>query len=142
MMIFPLFAAPKAVIFDFGNVMASPSPDRMISFLTKTFSLSPAEFKKINEEKKLSALIEEEFWMAFGKKKGIALPEDWPQIYREELRASIGSDEKMYALVDELKRNEIQVGMLSNIWESLAKKIEIHGLYTPFTPCLLSYQIG
>lgn len=139
-----LFSTPKAVVFDFGNVMASPDPNHVIQFLSTTFSLNEEEFKKANDEKKFAmkrGISEENYWIEFGEKKGISMPENWADLYQAELKAALGINEKMYALVDELKA-QVQVAMLSNIWESLAKRISVHGLYDPFEPCLLSYQMG
>ncbi len=140
-----LFSAPKAVVFDFGNVMASPDPSRIVEFVCSSLQIPPSEFKAANEEKRACVkrgLKEEEFWIAFGKKKGIFLPVNWELSYQSELKAALHPDEAMYALVDELRERGIRVGMLSNIWESLAEKVRAHGLYEPFSPCLLSCEIG
>lgn len=48
----------------------------------------------------------------------------------------------MYALVDQLKEQQIPVALLSNIDERLSKLIRDFGLYEPFEPCLLSCEIG
>lgn len=140
-----LFAAPKAVVFDFGDVMASPDPKHIVEFLCSSLQISPAEFKNANEEKRAAVkqgLKEEEFWIGFGKHRGIFLPENWALSYQSELKMALHPDEEMYTLVDELKKGGVRVGMLSNIWESLAEKVRVHGLYAPFDPCLLSCEIG
>lgn len=140
-----LFSAPKAVVFDFGDVMASPDPKHIIKFLCSSLQISPDEFKTANEEKRKAVkqgLKEEEFWVSFGEKREVFLPENWALSYQQELKTSLHPDEAMYTLADELKAAGIRVGMLSNIWESLAEKVRAHGLYEPFDPCLLSCEIG
>lgn len=73
-----LFAAPQAVVFDFGGVMTGePNKEAVVQFLRSTFALSEAEFEKINFEKREAVKAgksDEEFWFQFAKENGITLP--------------------------------------------------------------------
>jgi len=140
-----LLAMPKAIVFDFGNVLASPDKDYMVRFLSKTFQIEEGEFDSVNKEKHQAMKNGESetgFWIQYGKRKGIALDENWDEQFHAEVKASLCANEDVYELVEELKKKELKVGLLSNITESLAKKIRPHGLYDPFDPCLLSCELG
>jgi HAD superfamily hydrolase (TIGR01509 family) len=141
-----LFAAPKAVVFDFGGVMTGePRREAVVQFLRSTFDLSEAEFEKINLEKKEAVKAgksDEEFWLQFAEQKRITLPSDWPQAFKAVMKEAIGINPDMYVLVAELKAKQIPVALLSNIDTRLAKLVREFGLYEPFEPCLLSCEIG
>ena len=140
-----LAAAPQAVVFDWGNVIATDDRSVIVNFMCKTFHLSPQEFETANLEKRKAVEAgksDEAFWQEFAKLKGIQLSSDWPAAYYSAIKASVGADPKMYALVDELKSKQIRVGLLSNINSKYAKLIRDFGFYAPFDPCLLSAEIG
>ena len=48
----------------------------------------------------------------------------------------------MYILVDQLKKQQMPVAMLSNVDTRLANLLREFGLYDPFSPCLLSCEMG
>jgi len=141
-----LFAAPQAVIFDFGGVLTKePNREAVISFLRHSFHLSAEEFEKVNLEKKAAikaGKTDEEFWLGFAKQKEIVLSENWHQEFQAVMKEAFGINPEMFALIDELKANQVRVGLLSNIDERLAKLLRGWGLYKPFEPCLLSYELG
>lgn len=140
-----IWAAPQAVIFDWGNVLATENRSVVVDFFCKTFHLSEAEFERVNLEKRKAVQegkTDVEFWQEFAKKKEVSLSENWPEIYQEALKASVGADPQMYALVEELKEKKISIGILSNINDRYTKRIRGFGFYEPFDPCLLSAEIG
>jgi hypothetical protein len=71
------FAAPQAVVFDFGGVMTGePNKEAVVHFLRSSFALSEAEFENINLEKREAIKAgknDEEFWLQFAEQKGITL---------------------------------------------------------------------
>lgn len=138
-----LSAFPKAVVFDWGNVIGFSDRTVVIDFMCKTLHLTPHEFEKANlqrkEETKRGKSITE-FWMEFAKKNEIELPDDFPQKYNAVVKESIGADTKMFALIDRLKERNIRVGMLSNIADPYKTLIADYGFYRPFDPCLLSCE--
>lgn len=141
-----LSASPKAVVFDFGGVMVGEShKEKIVSFLCKSLDISPAEFEKVNHQKRKAVEMgesAEEFWFQFAKERGISLPENWKQNYEAVMKEALGINEDMYALVARLKDKKVQVALLSNIDTQHAKLVRQLGLYAPFEPCLLSCEIG
>jgi HAD superfamily hydrolase (TIGR01509 family) len=141
-----LFAAPQAVVFDFGGVMTGePKKEAVVQFLRSTFNLSESEFERVNLEKRESVRAgksDEEFWLQFAKENDITLPTNWSQAFKTVMKEAIGINTEMYVLVAELRAKQIPVALLSNIDARLAKLIREFGLYEPFNPCLLSCEIG
>jgi HAD superfamily hydrolase (TIGR01509 family) len=140
-----LAAVPQAVVFDWGHVLANEDRSVVVNFMCETFQLSEADFEAVNLEKRKavqSGKSDIDFWIEFGKQKGITLPSNWPEIYTLVIKASVGVNSEMYALIDELKAQQIRVGLLSNINSRYTKLIRDFGFYQPFDPCLLSSEIG
>ena len=141
-----LSASPQAIVFDYGGVMTKePNREAVVRFVRESLQLSETEFEKANLEKKQalkSGKTDEEFWQDFAKQKGVVLSNTWAQDFKLVMKEAIGSNPDMYALVHELKQKQIPVALLSNIDERLSKLIREFGLYEPFSPCLLSYEIG
>lgn len=137
-----LFGIPKAVIFDYGNVLAFHNRDIIVQHFCHIFHITPQEFEDLNKEQKASGKSVEAFWLEYAKHHDIEIPYNWPQIYRKVLRDSLGIDHKMYCLIDELKEKHLRVGLLSNIEKKYGSIVQSFGFYAPFDPCLLSYEIG
>ena len=140
-----LFAAPQAVVFDWGNVIAFDDRSLIVSFMCETFKFSESDFEQANLAKRKAVQTgksEIAFWLQFAKDKGIQLPNDWPNTYTSILKKSVGADPKMYALIEELKSKQVRVGLLSNINDRYVKLIRSFGFYEPFDPCLLSCEMG
>ena len=141
-----LSAAPKAIIFDFGGVMTTePNRELVVNFLSTSFDLSREEFKQANEEKKEAVKAgknDVNFWQDYAREIQVALPDDWVQSFNDVMKKAIGAVPEMYDLAYQLRDLGYTVGMLSNIDARLANLINLFGLYDPFDPCLLSYELG
>lgn len=141
-----LIAAPQAIVFDFGGVLTGePNREAVITFIRQSFHFSAEEFEKVNQEKRLAvkqSKTDEEFWIAYAKNKGIKLTANWGASFKSVLKDAIGINPEMYALVDQLKEQQIPVALLSNVDDRISKLIRDFGLYEPFEPCLLSCEIG
>lgn len=141
-----LFASPKAVVFDFGGVMTKkPERQRVVEFLCTTLNLSKSEFEKVNVEKRVAfqkGTSDIDFWEGVAKTRNISLPNNWKASYKEVSLKAINPNQEMYDLVAELKKQNVVVGMLSNIDDRLATMIRDFGLYEPFSPCILSCDVG
>lgn len=141
-----LSATPEAIVFDFGGVMTKePNRESVVLFLCNSFELSREEFETINREKRNAVKTgkrDQDFWIEYANKKNIALPQNWENSFNLVMKEAIGINHQMYDLVFELKRKEIIVALLSNIDDRLAKIIKEFDLYAPFTPCLLSCEVG
>jgi FMN phosphatase YigB (HAD superfamily) len=141
-----LVAEPVAIVFDFGGVLTGePNREAVVAFIQESFHFSKEEFEKINQEKRLAVKqgkTDEEFWISYAKNVGVELPSNWAVSFRSVMKDAIGVSREMYVLVDQLKEQKIPVALLSNIDERLSKLIRDFGLYEPFSPCLLSCEIG
>jgi putative hydrolase of the HAD superfamily len=140
-----VFAAPKAVIFDWGNVIATENRDTVVQFVCKSMQISEVEFEEVNLQKRKAVQqgkTDVQFWQEFAKQKNVVLSPDWTQSYHASLKASVGVDADMFALVNELKEKKIIVGLLSNINDRYTKLIRGFGFYDPFMPCLLSCEMS
>lgn len=141
-----LMAIPQAIVFDFGGVMTGESKrEGVVAFIQDSFQISSEAFHQLNLKKKEAVkqgMTDEEFWISHAKSEGITLPSHWSQSFREVLKDALAVNPKMYLLIEELKEKQIPVAMLSNIDSRLAKFVRDFGLYEPFNPCLLSYEIG
>jgi epoxide hydrolase-like predicted phosphatase len=143
----PLVAAPQAVVFDWGDVLATPGKHRykIVEFLCETIHIEKADFERVNEEKRKAVSLgqsETAFWQTLAQEKGIELPHNWAESYKEAFKASVGANDKLYALVGQLKRKGVRVGLLSNIDSRYTPVLRDLGFYEPFDPCLLSCDIG
>ncbi len=139
-------ASPQAVVFDFGGVLVGePEREVIYEYIQSSLNLSSEEFKKANLEK-MRAFKEGktaiEFWFSYAENKGIQLPQDWEEGLVKARRQSIHISSEMYALVNQLKEEQLTIALLSNIDKPLATLLRNEGLYAPFDPCLLSYEIG
>lgn len=141
-----LFCTPQAIVFDFGGVLTQGSNREVaVNFIRDTFKLSQIEFDKVNHEKHhamLQGKTDEEFWIEYAKKKGTKLPDNWVQSFTAVMKEAIGINSQMYDLVEELRKKQLPVGLLSNIEERHEKLLRRYGLYDPFEPCLLSCVMG
>lgn len=140
-----LSAAPKAVVFDWGNVISFHDRSVVVNFVCDSLQISEPDFETANLEKRKAVKAgksEVDFWTEFAKEKGVALPKGWGEDYIRTLKASVGADTEIYALIEQLKKNGMRVGLLSNINDRYTKLIRDFGFYEPFEPCLLSCEIG
>lgn len=141
-----LGAVPQAVVFDFGGVMTGePNRESVVHYIREALQLTESEFEKANKEKRIATkggATDEEFWHAYSKAKEIRLPDNFSEEFKAVMKEAIGVNPKMYDLVNELKTRKIPVAMLSNIDERLGKLVRSFNLYDPFSPCLLSFEIG
>lgn len=141
-----LTASTKAIVFDFGGVMTTePKKEDVVQFLRESFNLSAEGYDLANQEKRKAIKAgksDVEFWLQYAKDHNIALRNDWVSRFNQVLKEAIGINREMYALVEELKANNIPIALLSNIDDRLAKLIRDFGLYQPFSPCLLSCEIN
>ena len=128
-----LSATPQIVVFDWGNVLASEKRHVVVDFMCESLQMSKAQFEHANLRKKKAMKEGKEelaFWLGVAKKKGIHLSKDWVQSYHETIKKSLGTNDEMFAIIKELKDQQIRVGLLSNITERYGKLIRSHGFTT------------
>lgn len=141
-----LIAIPQTIVFDFGGVMTGESNrEGVITFIQDSFQISLETYHQLNQKKKEAlkqGMTDEEFWITHAKNEGIILSPQWSHSFRGVLKEALAINPKMYLLIEELREKQIPVAMLSNIDSRLAQFVRDFGLYEPFNPCLLSYEIG
>jgi epoxide hydrolase-like predicted phosphatase len=141
-----LAAATQAVVFDFGGVMTTePDREAVVGFIRSSFHFSQEEFEKVNLQKRKAVKegkTDAEFWTGYAKESKTTLPAGWESSFNQVLKDSIGVNPAMYTLVGELRGKGLPVALLSNIDERLSHLLRGFGFYDPFSPCLLSCEIG
>ena len=113
-----LIAAPKAVVFDWGDVMGFVDRSIFVNFVCDSMQCSKGEFESVILENKKAVQAgkpEVDVWLEFAEKRKIKLPEDWGQQYFATLKKAFGADPNMYKLVDRIKETGMRVGLLSNV---------------------------
>lgn len=140
-----LFGQTKAVVFDFGGVLAYPNRAPIFTFLTETLNISEEEIAKTKKDREKAfqkGIEEKEFWLQLANSRNVTLPKNWSLQFDQKMHESLGIDNAMFDLVAALKTKPIIVGMLSNIDSKHAHYIRKQGYYQPFVPCVLSCDIG
>lgn len=143
---FALAQAPtktKAIVFDFGGVIATTDRAKIIQFLTETFHLSEQELKPVLGKWKkvlVNNQSEKEFWTNYATSIGIVLPEGWFDEYDKV--TGFTDIPGMIAIVKYLQSQGYQTPMLSNIQHYQANVVRRFDYYGLFEPVLLSYEIG
>lgn len=135
----------KAVVFDFGGVIAKSDHNEIANFIAKTLHISPNEaLESLAELKKKSSEIENEqdFWLAYANSKGIKLPDNWLEKLNETRFQSLKVMPGMIDLVKDLQKQGYQTALLSNVRKSQAQIKRQLGYYELFHPTIFSYEIG
>lgn len=143
------FAKPntsiKAVVFDFGGVVAAVDRTQATKFLKSTFHLSDEEFKLLLNKWKICLVEgcnEEQFWKSYADSLQVTLPPDWFTQFEKVKAFAFTEIPQTIAIVKELKKQGYRVAMLSNVTAYHAEVIRKLGYYDLFDPVLLSYEIG
>lgn len=143
-----LFGAPlpiKAVVFDFGGVVASVDHIQLIDFVKESFPISDEEARRLLRAWTIHLRKERNemhFWQKYATSVNVQLPPDWlDQFYAVQACALQAFPETIHA-VFKLKEQGYQVALLSNVTKQHAAIIRSLGYYTLFQPALLSCEIG
>ncbi len=139
------FAEIKAVIFDFGGVIANVDRSQLTNFLKDSFPISEEEANKllqawhtdINEGKD-----EKQFWNHYAVSVNSSLSPDWLSRFEKVQENALRPFPEMLAAIQQLKRHGYRVGLLSNVTPQHAAIIRKLGYYNLFDPLLLSCDIG
>jgi putative hydrolase of the HAD superfamily len=141
-----LAAEPRAVVFDYGGVLAFSDRRIVDQFVCESLNLTTHELKCSAAQERRKAIKkgvpQSDFWQEYAKARGIVLSDDWKKTFNQILEGSLGINFEMFNLIDELKRREIVVGLLSNIGKVSAHTINQFGYYSSFDHCLLSCEMG
>ena len=133
----------KAVVFDFGGVVAKPDKARILQFLTNTFQMTEKELRPtLNRWKIVLANNDDEkkFWKEYANSLGKMLPQDWFEEF-EKVTAFVDIPGTL-EIVKNLQSQGYQTPMLSNIQKYEASMVERFDYYKLFEPVLLSCEMG
>lgn len=135
----------KAVLFDYGGVLTPVG--QLGTGLMHIADMVGIEAEKLNRAiyahyplKQRSDILEEDFWERIGESLGVRIPTELPEFWRW---AELDHHEKAVGeLVQELQRQNIQTGILSNVVRPIAGFIRSRGGYQNFNPIILSGEVG
>lgn len=140
-----LYSAPKAVIFDFGGVIATSVSSTIKSHLKTVFDLNDEEISQLRSQQKAfmkEGASEEAFWLNLAEIKKIDLPNNWIDEWHTTITNAIVVNPEMLTLITELKARNLCVGLLSNIDYNYAVLLRKLGYYHAFDPCILSCDVS
>lgn len=134
----------KAVVFDFGGVIAQADTTQMSNFLINSFNINKEELSSALRDMQTYVSkggSEKQFWEQFAISKKISLPNDWFDQFGIVIKKSITEMPESLLIVKTLQSQGYQTAMLSDVTQYQAEIIRKMGYYDLFTPVLLSYEI-
>lgn len=135
----------KAVVFDFGGVIAQADTTQMSNFLITSFNINKEELSSALRDMQTYVSkggSEKQFWEQFAIPKKISLPNDWFDQFGIVIKKSLTEMPESLLIVKTLQSQGYQTAMLSDVTQYQAEIIRKMGYYDLFTPVLLSYEIG
>ncbi|MCB1118536.1 MAG: HAD family phosphatase [Chlamydiia bacterium] len=150
MVSFSLYASNppvQAIVFDFGKVIGSSKPQKIVTFAANSFGISEEElYKRLRNDPSHIAwqklVWDGNFWQRVADENGIILTREWQEAYWTTKQETIYAHPGMLSIVNQLKDQGFRVAMLSNVISEKADVIRSLGLYDLFSPALLSCDIG
>jgi putative hydrolase of the HAD superfamily len=136
--------AIKAVLFDFGGVLADEGFRNGLATIAKQEGLDPASFFQKAETLIYSTgyvlghCPESEYWQAVRKETGIKIPEE--ALKREILERFVLRPE-MFQIVARLRQQGLWVGILSDQTNWLEELDRRYGFYKAFDRIFNSYRL-
>lgn len=138
---FTLCAAPKAVIFDFGGVVAIRDRKLVTDYIHATLGTDAA--KDFEKDKLYVAISQgQEFWENYAKQHDATLPEEWMVGLKETVGQFVRYTPGMEELISELKSQGYRIALLSTTTEVRSDYFRKLGFYKPFDPIVLSWEVG
>lgn len=143
-----LFGAPppiKAVVFDFGGVVASVDRTQLINFMKESFPISDEEANHLLQAWAIHLRKEKDemqFWEKYASSVNMQLPPHWLSRFHQIQACALQAIPETLQAIFKLKEQGYLVALLSNVTKEHAAIIRSLGYYTLFQPTLLSYQIG
>lgn len=135
----------KAIIFDWGGVISpGGTPDEVpLHFAEKvaisqqqanqflSFGLGKLKRKQINLD---------QFWAYVEQEIGRPIPAENRNIWNDV--SSFTPDKDLFEYIQQLKKQNLIVGILSNVYPFTAEAIKLQGWYEGFWPLILSCRVG
>jgi len=132
------------IVFDFGGVIGDSDKDVLCDRTAHELGISEDKAFELVDgyyESKRQGRSSRLFWSEQAE-KGWSFPERWRERFEAIRRECIIAFPGMMELVEVLRSKGYRVAMLSNVTPDRAAVIRSQGLYEPFDPLILSYEIG
>jgi len=132
---------PKALIFDYGGVVARVERKEILEFLAQSLGVSYRKIKKDFASENLYKALNEprSFWEKYANK---TLSKSWVEEFEAHKRNIVREIPHMRPLLEDLKARGFQLALLSNTNKYRARFVESMGGYNLFDPILLSCYLG
>lgn len=135
----------KAVVFDWGDVIAPAPHGGWINYLAGMLDLTVAEtvphWRAAGYQDFSAGLISESrFWLQFEKSLGRPLPDSMGRLWTESSARQPWPE--ILALIDSLRKNDIVTAILSNTVKPLSAMLRQDGQYDGFDSVILSDEVG
>lgn len=137
--------AIKAVVFDFGGVVATTEQRLIVEFLMGSFPISVKETNWLLAKWTLHLRHEgdeREFWENYATSLDLELPPDWLAQFHHTQACALHPIPETLDAIMKLQQQGYSTAMLSNVTVQHAAIIRKLGYYNLFHPTLLSYEIG
>lgn len=135
----------KAVVFDFGGVIATVNTAQLAEFFTTHLCIDKKTLKEAMKEMQTYVSkggSEEDFWEKYAISLGRPLPDHWFSRFDRVIQNSIIEIPESILIVKELQRQGYQTALLSDVTQYQANILRKLGYYSLFNPVLLSYETG
>lgn len=135
----------KAIIFDFGGVIATTNQEEVTNFIADTLDMTideSIECLKQLKERVNAGEDEGIFWKLYAESRGKKLPDHWLEELNIVRFKALKEIPGMVALVKDLQRQGFPTALLSNVRKSQAKIKSQLGHYELFHPICLSCDTG
>lgn len=136
-----LFAAPKAIIFDFGGVVAMSDKQPVLDYIHNTLGTNAVN-DFAGEKLYLAISQGEDFWHSYADSHHTELPPGWMTGLNQKVNQMIRPIPGVNALISELKAEGYRVALLSNTTKLRSEFYRKQGLYEPFNPIILSWEVN
>lgn len=129
----------KAVLFDYGGVL-SPGGRSLSGVYSKLLGIpkDKIEYGDLHKEYRAGDISTEDFFIKLSEQYGKNLSAEEFVKYSDIFQRN----QALYALTEELRRNQITTGILSNIYKVSADILRKDGYYDGFSPLVLSCDEG
>ena len=137
----------KAIIFDFGGVIATKDSELIVDFVSKSLESSPEDaialLKELHAHKE-SGGDDIDWWNDYLDSLGYeySLKRLWLRQWDRVKSLSIKEIPGMLDLVQQLQEMGYRTPLFSNVSETLAESVCKAGYYDYFDPLYLSYQMN
>jgi putative hydrolase of the HAD superfamily len=135
----------KAIIFDYGGVIANDYDELLIQDIADKFQISYSEtLNAINEIIKpyqKGIISDEEFWKQFSKKVNKKLPRGYKSLWTDKYAVEL-TDKNVLDLIKKLKTMGYKVALLSNTILPHVNFNQKYGYFDLFNPVILSIETG